>query len=283
MLLACASCHRQYDVGDFPPGARVRCACGHLNTVPAPRVRQVEMLHCASCGGRLAAARTSCEYCAAEVRLGDRGLGPACPECFAGTLAGARHCSTCGVRLEPEAVLRALVDRPCPRCRSPLAECTGAEARYVECTSCGGLWLDEALFERLAREKDRPVAPAVRGQPPMQPPVQPPRALETSVRYLPCPVCGEVMNRRNFASASGVILDWCRGHGWWFDAQELERVTAFLERGGLERARAVEHERRLSELRRERERASPLPAPLPMGPTRVSLAERLAELVLTLW
>jgi Zn-finger nucleic acid-binding protein len=278
MLLACERCHRQYDVGDFPPGARVRCACGHLNTVAAPRRRQVEMLHCASCGGRLAAARTSCEYCSAEVRLGDRGLGPACPECFAGTLVGARHCSTCGVRLEPEAVLRALVDRPCPRCQRPLAECTSKETRYVECPGCGGLWLDEALFERVARERDGTLVASVRGLPGAAP-----ARLETPVRYLRCPVCAEIMNRRNFASASGVILDWCRGHGWWFDPQELERVLAFLAQGGLERARAVEHERRLSELRRERERASHLPAPLPMGPARTSLAERLVELVLTLW
>jgi len=59
------------------------------------------------------------------------------------------------------------------------------------------------------------------------------------------PACGQVRNRRNFAEVSGVILDWCRAHGWWFDANELENAIAFLERGGLQRARAAQHELRL--------------------------------------
>ena len=70
------------------------------------------------------------------------------------------------------------------------------------------------------------------------------------MRYLPCPVCGELMSRRNFADVSGVILDWCRGHGWWFDAHELERVIRFLEGGGMEQARRHQHERRKGELER---------------------------------
>jgi Zn-finger nucleic acid-binding protein len=255
MLLACERCHRQYDVGDFPAGARVRCACGHLSTVPTTRSRQVEMLHCASCGGRLTSAREACEYCSAEIKQADRGLGPACPECFAVTLHGARHCSACGVRLAPEAVLRALVERACPRCRQALTECQTPDLRYVECLHCGGLWLDEELFERLSKERDRALASEIRGSGPTTP-LQGRRSEE--VRYLPCPVCSQVMNRRNFADCSGVILDRCRGHGWWFDAEELERIVGFLEQGGMERARRLAHERRLEELRRAR---GPEPAP----------------------
>lgn len=284
MLLACSECHRQYDVGAFPEGSRVRCACGHLNTVPRPRARQVEMLHCSNCGGKLQSARQACEYCAAEVKLGDRGIGPACPECFCSTLVDARHCGACGVRLAPEAVLRALVDRPCPRCRKALSECTseGEGVRYVECTHCAGLWLDEEVFERLARAKERSVAAAVRGPHPAETArsARGAPAQSESVRYLACPVCSEIMTRRNFAACSGVILDWCRGHGWWFDARELERVLAFLEQGGMERARQAEHERKKGELARERERRLPLP-PLPERPERRwSLGEMLVDLVL---
>ncbi len=282
MLLSCSQCQRQYDVGAFPEGSRVRCACGHLNTVPRPRARQLEMLHCSNCGGKLTSARQACEYCAAEVKLGDRGIGPACPECFCSTLADAKHCSACGVRLAPEAVLRALVERPCPRCRKPLSECVGAgarhEVRYVECTHCAGLWLDEAVFEHLAREKERSLVAAVRG--PRPAPGREPAPRSEVVRYLPCPVCSEIMARRNFAACSGVILDWCRGHGWWFDAQELERVLAFLEQGGMERARRAEHERYKSELAREQERRAPLP-PMPSRPARGwSLGEMLVDLLL---
>jgi Zn-finger nucleic acid-binding protein len=276
MLIACEACHRQYDVGDFTPGTRVRCACGQLNVVPRPRGRQVEMLHCSNCGGRLRAGSTVCEYCSAEVRLGDRGLGPACPECFANTLVGAKHCGACGVRLEPEAVTRALSDRRCPRCKAPLSECEAGATRYVECGRCGGLWLDEAVFERVAREKDSALATEIRTR------ANAARApLEKDVRYLPCPVCGQLMNRRNFANASGVILDWCRGHGWWFDAEELERVLAFVEAGGVERAREARHQRELQELRSAGERAARHfePRPLPHRRPR-NLLEVLVDLLL---
>ncbi|NOT31570.1 MAG: hypothetical protein HOP15_14070 [Planctomycetes bacterium] len=277
MLLACSQCHRQYDVGDHPPGARVRCLCGHVSAVPAARARQVEMLHCSNCGGMLGQGKSTCEYCAAEVKLADRGLGPACPECFATTLAGARHCGACGVRLAPEGILRALSARSCPRCKKALSECETAAARYVECTSCAGLWLDEALFQRVTEQRDSGLAPLFKGQSGAPPAL----SMEREVRYLPCPVCGEIMNRRNFAESSGVILDWCRGHGWWFDAHELERAALFVERGGLERARAAQHEPRLRELRREQERGQAVPVPLPVAPhRRASLFDALVEILL---
>lgn len=253
MLLACSACHRQYDVADHPPGAKVRCLCGTLNVVRPPRPRQVEMFHCANCGGKLAHGEVRCCYCSAEVRLGARGLGPACPECLATTLVDAKHCSTCGVELHTEAVVRALADRPCPRCKHLLSECETEVLRYVECTGCGGLWLDEALFERVVEQRDTVVSESL---PHARPAMGTTRTLESQVRYLPCPVCGESMNRRNFADISGVILDWCRGHGWWLDAEELERVLAFVDQGGLERAREKRHALRKLELERLEHKAS---------------------------
>ena len=41
---------------------------------------------------------------------------------------------------------------------------------------------------------------------------------------MPCPECGQLMNRKNFANTSGVIVDVCRAHGIWFDDREVERV-----------------------------------------------------------
>jgi hypothetical protein len=41
------------------------------------------------------------------------------------------------------------------------------------------------------------------------------------------------MVRKNFGHTSGVIVDWCGAHGTWFDADELERVAAFVAAGGL--------------------------------------------------
>ena len=41
-----------------------------------------------------------------------------------------------------------------------------------------------------------------------------------------------MMNRRNHGRSSGVILDLCVDHGVWFDADELARVLAWIEKGG---------------------------------------------------
>ena len=57
------------------------------------------------------------------------------------------------------------------------------------------------------------------------------------------------MNRINFAKCSGVIVDVCKGHGTWFDKQELTRIIEFIREGGLEASRQrekahIEEERR---------------------------------------
>lgn len=240
MLIACPACHRQYDVGDLEPGSLVRCHCGVRCDVPRFRSRQIEMLHCSNCGGKLGAGATACEYCEAEVRLGEKGLGEACPECLSRMVVGASFCSTCGTRIDPQRAQRALTSWDCPRCTGKLTRQEGGPRPFVECTSCGGIWLDEETFGALARDAtplradpfasiDREVA-----------------TLPTEVRrpgYLPCPVCSEMMTRKNYARISGVIIDWCRGHGYWFDSDEIERVIDFLSDGGLDKARRLEAER----------------------------------------
>jgi Zn-finger nucleic acid-binding protein len=40
------------------------------------------------------------------------------------------------------------------------------------------------------------------------------------------------MNRSNYRKSSGVILDVCREHGTWLDADELERIAGFILEGG---------------------------------------------------
>jgi hypothetical protein len=49
-----------------------------------------------------------------------------------------------------------------------------------------------------------------------------------------------MMNRINFARCSGVIVDVCKGHGTWFDRDELSAIVQFIGGGGLEVARAKE-------------------------------------------
>jgi Zn-finger nucleic acid-binding protein len=80
------------------------------------------------------------------------------------------------------------------------------------------------------------------------------------VRYSPCPACAKIMNRVNFARSSGIVLDICKAHGVWLDADELRRVLEFLRAGGLQQARerekrALDEELRLLRMRQSLARA----------------------------
>jgi Zn-finger nucleic acid-binding protein len=49
------------------------------------------------------------------------------------------------------------------------------------------------------------------------------------------------MVRQNYAHRSGVIIDVCKQHGIWFDADKLARILDWARSGGLAAARD-EHE-----------------------------------------
>ena len=54
---------------------------------------------------------------------------------------------------------------------------------------------------------------------------------------LVCPGC----------KACTVIIDVCKGHGVWFEQNELSAALRFIESGGFERARIAEGERQAEE------------------------------------
>jgi Zn-finger nucleic acid-binding protein len=251
VLLACTDCHRVYDVRDLPLGSKVRCGCGQLNEVVQPAPVERVMAHCGSCGGALESGSKSCAYCQARVSLLEEKLGDPCPHCVMRLPLGARFCPGCGRGVRPEAVVQALSDSTCPMCKEALRVVEGAEDPFHQCTSCGGLWLSKNAFDEFIHgqrelpataEERRTVDETVRiGRRHRGPPLGP-----------PCPVCQAAMFRHEFARFSGVCVDQCRVHGWWFDAGELERIATFARAGGLESA---EHRRRVSRETRGRVRA----------------------------
>lgn len=251
MLIACDSCHSQYDIGSLPHGSTVRCTCGEPLTVAEQPTHQAPVQRCSACGGAIPDGARSCEFCGADVTLGERGWGDACPECFARLVSGARFCSACGVEIRPSAIRKSAAGETCPRCDATMSVVEIPGGSFVECTGCGGVWLDEKVFERTVEEGEEKSALAgyfARSRPDetrrRQEGISPG---ESEIRYLPCPVCGQLMNRKNFARYSGVVVDWCRGHGYWFDTHELERIVDFVSSGGLEDARRREIERRKNE------------------------------------
>ncbi len=114
----------------------------------------------------------------------------------------------------------------------------GTEAMR-ECDRCAGLWVEVSAFEKICADREQQSAvlglasPAPGGQVDIA-------NAANKISYAPCPQCGQLMNRINFAHCSGVIVDVCKGHGTWFDAQELSKIVEFIRGGGLEMARQKE-------------------------------------------
>ena len=119
-----------------------------------------------------------------------------------------------------------------------------------QCEKCLGLWVDVRAFEKICAEREQQTAVLGGAS------SAPERAVNETweVRYVPCPECGELMNRINFARCSGVIVDLCKRHGTWFDREELRRIVEFIRAGGLDVSRAkekIEIEEQRRQLREE--------------------------------
>ncbi len=134
-----------------------------------------------------------------------------------------------------------LVKKPFPRCQVAMESIGLGPNKTVkvhECPKCEGLWVDVATFEAICTDREEQAIVLGGASPP---PARVELTLE-EVRYLHCPECHTLMNRVNFAGRSGVIVDTCRGHGTWFDRNELQNIVEFIRTGGLEAARERDRE-----------------------------------------
>lgn len=105
-----------------------------------------------------------------------------------------------------------------------------------ECERCAGLWVEVAALERICADREQQAAVLGGASP------APSHSSQTNqkIQYAPCPQCSQLMNRINFARCSGVIVDICKGHGTWFDRDELSAIVHFIRGGGLEVSRQKE-------------------------------------------
>jgi Zn-finger nucleic acid-binding protein len=100
------------------------------------------------------------------------------------------------------------------------------------------MWLEVKAFDRIvnqqAKRQDSEFRHGGASGQPVRSKLQP-----EQVQYLKCPDCQRHMHRRNFARASGVIIDECKDHGVWLDCDELGKIAAFVASGGLAYARQL--------------------------------------------
>ena len=202
----------------------------------------VETLNCPNCGAAVSSDAPQCQYCSSRLAT------VACPSCFGMMFKGSKHCPRCGTAAAPVAAAD-LPARNCPRCRVEMQAVVIGATAVRECSRCSGLWLDVSSFEKICASREQQAA-VLGGASPA--PTHSASDMVSKVSYVPCPECSNLMNRVNFAKCSGVVVDICKGHGTWFDRDELSRIVEFIHAGGLEAARTKERTQ-LEEARRELE------------------------------
>lgn len=180
-------------------------------------------------------ASRQCNYCGSPVAT------VRCGRCFILNVPEALHCIGCGAELGLQPVDHAASDTwLCPRCRTQHLDAFGSgDGNIYDCPRCGGQFLPhEVLRSLIQRYQASEVTLPQR--------LRPHNPLTDKVTYLPCPVCSDLMLRRNFGRISGIIVDVCSAHGTWFDVGEVPRILSFIVQGGLHRAAAVQAEERRS-------------------------------------
>lgn len=112
----------------------------------------------------------------------------------------------------------------CPKCDVPLFILHFKDIEVDFCDRCRGLWLDagelEALLERTGACADDPLLH-----------FQQQRGVLPNGRPHLCPRCDEPLREIQVerAGSPSLTLDRCpRGHGLWFDADELQRLLSMF-------------------------------------------------------
>ncbi len=257
VLVACAECSRQYDASQMAEGARFRCLCGAVVQVTRPEPHDAAVVRCSSCGAPRQESGDSCQFCGADFTLHEQDLHTICPGCMTRVSDRARFCHHCASPLLPAAIAGEPSQSPCPVC----GEASRLTSRRVgepglgvlECPRCAGLWLaTDELQVLLQRVRTTAAGTETEQAPNRQGYRSAERVSQQGALYRSCPVCAKLMHRRNFGRKSGIIVDQCGPHGYWFDHQELEAILRWVRQGGESQVARVEHEERQLETQRAR-------------------------------
>lgn len=162
-----------------------------------------------------------------------------CKSCSAPLEANINRCQYCGVRndIDLRATHNFSVDNPysdriCPHCNIALQtiDLKINGHLYIErCSECFGLFFDPGEIEILL---DSAVSSVETINFKHIQNINADRYQAKAVKYIKCPVCGILMNRRIFGHRSGVVIDQCNKHGIWLDNGEISHLMEWKKAGG---------------------------------------------------
>jgi Zn-finger nucleic acid-binding protein len=165
------------------------------------------MAKCTNCGAPLPQNSVVCQYCNSRNAV---------------DLTGIHEYTT----HKPEQ------PRTCPICQIEMDTISIAkqETFYIEkCRQCHGLFFDTGELEALLDKSVQHIQ-IINYKRLVE--ISESSLLEQSVTYRKCPVCTKIMNRVNFGTRSGVIIDVCHDHGVFLDAGELRQLMEWRKAGG---------------------------------------------------
>ncbi|MCR9094630.1 MAG: zf-TFIIB domain-containing protein [bacterium] len=255
-LVACPDCHAQYDVSSMVPDSDFDCRCGTALVATPPVGVDAPVQRCSSCGAVAIEGADFCAYCGSGIVPVDHVGSLICPECMARNVDDARFCLACGVAFAPSTHESQVSELQCPCCETLMFVREVAGLLVQECAKCRGLWAETDVFESLVQRATTAAiernaqgggdGPRLEGGNPFEG-VDP---FNARIDYRRCPSCDSMMARRNYQKRSGVIVDQCRTHGTWLDADELERIAGFILSGRAADAARIEVQLKEEERRR---------------------------------
>ena len=243
LFVSCSECQRQYQVSPQKIGQMFRCHCGRALSIQEANAHDAHVIRCSSCGAAREKASNRCGYCQADFTIHERDLHTVCPKCMARVSDKARFCAQCGSQLAGEQVVEDVSELACPLCgperRLTHRKLGQEQVNVLECSMCAGFWMGREAFRKLRDRVLQDTAAQRSLQREADRPQPNERRNHVGPRYRKCIYCDKLMNRRQYAKGSGVLIDICRDHGIWFDAHELQQILDWIARGG-------EHQNRLA-------------------------------------
>ncbi len=154
-----------------------------------------------------------------------------CPYCKGKTSDQGFKCVHCGRKINPRAQ-RPTTGISCPRCHSTTDVVNLGGVHLDLCTHCHGLWFDRdelKQFKEIVQDSELNAN--------IQEVLLELRQMEYGLQkdgYLNCPICHELMRRKNYEQISGIILDQCLKHGTWADHGDAVRLLEIIQDGSLD-------------------------------------------------